>query len=101
MHAQLAAVSRPELCPIQRFDKHSLLRLTNDNRDLDGFITLFEAQMSMEEVPMEEWKSLLVGQLDATPRLKVAELVADADSTYEDLVRALRVSDEDTGLSAA
>jgi len=54
----------------------------------------------MKEVPVEEWKGLLIGQLDATHRLKVANLVADAQSTYEDMVVALRVSGADTGLSA-
>jgi len=44
---------------------------------------------------------LLIGQLDATHRLRVAELVADATSTYADIVSALRVSGGDTGLSAA
>jgi len=63
--------------------------------------SLFEAQLSMEEVPVEEWKSVLIGQLDATHRLRVAGLVADATSTYDDLVGALRVSGGDTGLSAA
>jgi len=96
MQAQMAANASPEPRYPPKFDKHSLLRLTNDNKDLDGFITLFEAQLSMDEVPMEEWNSLLIGQLDATPRLKVAELVADAESSYDGIVRALRVCDGDT-----
>jgi len=72
-----------------------------DEGNLEGFVQLFEAQLSMAEVPIEDWKAILVGQLDTTPRLKVAGLVADADSSYDDIVRALRKSDGETSMSAA
>jgi len=99
---QLQAVSaRPEPRFPPHFDKRSLLQLTSDCKDLDAFVTVFEAQLTMEEVALEEWKALLIGQLDASHRLRVADLVADADSTYHDIVQALRVSGGDTGLSAA
>jgi len=68
---------------------------------LESCITVFEAQLAIKEVPKEEWKVLLIRQLHATHRLKVVDLVADAQSTYEDLVGALRVSSADTDLSAA
>jgi len=92
LQAQLAASARREPRFPPHFDKSSLLKLTADCKDLDGYVTLFEALLSMEEVPVEEWKFLLIGQLDVTHKLRVAELVADGNSTYDDLVGALRVS---------
>jgi len=101
LQAQLNAPTRRQPRFLPHFDKSSLLKLTADCKDLEGYFTLFEAQLSMEEVPLEEWKALLIEQLDATHRLKVAELMADATSTYTDIVNALRVLGGDTGLSAA
>jgi len=101
LQAQRESTARPTPRFPPHFDKGSLLKLTGDCKDLEGYMTVFEAQLAMEEVPIEEWKALLIGQLDATHRLRVAELVADANSTYADIVSALRVSGGDTGLSAA
>jgi len=50
---------------------------------------------------MEDWKQVLIGQLDNAPRLKVSSLIADPQSTYDDIVRALRLGEGDTSKSAA
>jgi len=76
--AQKEAVARPAPRFLPHFDKSSLLKLTKECKDIESYFTVFEAQLAMEEVPMEEWKVLLIGQLDASHRLKVADLVADA-----------------------
>jgi len=60
LQSQMAANARPVPRYPPKFNKHSLLRLTNDTKDFDGFITLFEAQLSMDEVPMVELKSWLI-----------------------------------------
>jgi len=67
----------------------------------DSFIKLFEAQMATQEVAMEDWKQVLIGQLDMEPSLIVADLVANGDSSYQDIVNGLRLPEGETSMSAA
>jgi len=49
---------------------------------------------------MEEWKQVLIGQLEVKPRMKVADFVTDTSSTYEDIMGELRLSEGETQFSA-
>jgi len=48
LQAQRDAVVRPVPRFPPHFDKNSLLKLTGDYKDLDGYMTVFEAQLSMK-----------------------------------------------------
>jgi len=89
---------RPESARI-RIDPRFLPRLAADS-SIDAFIDIFESQLSIVGVPEEEWKIQLIGQLDECHKLRVSKIMADRESTYEDLIQALRQASGETSQSA-
>ena len=67
---------------------------------VDTFVTTFEAQLRLAGVGEDQWKLLLIGQLEEMHREKVAESIADTDSTYNDLITQLGRLDTETIASA-
>jgi len=56
--------------------------------------------MALQEVAMKDWKQVLIGQLDMKPSLRVSDLVANDDSSYQDIVIGLSFSEGETSMSA-
>jgi len=82
-----------------RIDPRTLPKLAEDS-SLDSFIELFESQLTAGGIPEVEWKFQLMGQLDECHKLRVSSIIADVNSTYEEVVQALRQASGETRLSA-
>ena len=61
LQAQIEAASRP-IPTRSRQEPLNLPKLTTENF-FDTFISTFEAQLSLAEVPKHDWKLKLIGQL--------------------------------------
>jgi len=82
-------------------NSRSPIRLSEDNKDVLGFLTVLEAQLSMKNIPVDEWKTILIDKLDSSHMIKVASLVADPDSTYVDFVKEFKCMNGETSVSCA
>jgi len=96
MQQQITEATKPQPARV-RVDTNMLLKLVSDT-PVDFFVKILESRLSMAEVPEEQWKSILVGQLD---RIIMANVISDPDSIYDGMVREHRKGDGETSFSAA
>ena len=98
LQAQIEAASRP-IPTRSRQEPLNLPKLTTEN-SLDTFISTFEAQLSLAEVPKHDWKLKLIGQLDEQYRVQISDIIENLDSTYDEMVDGLRKASVETSTSA-
>jgi len=60
--------------------------------DVESFVRTFETVLKVSEIPERLWKRELVSHIPIGAISKMGEIASDRDSTYEDLVCALRGS---------
>ena len=99
MQAQIEASSR-HVAIKTRTEPLNLPRLTADSY-LDTFITAFEDQLTMATIPVSDWKLKLVGHLDEVHRVQISDLVANLDSSYDEVIEGLKKANGETSTSAA
>ena len=98
MQAQLDAASRPVAAVVVKPNIPNLPRLGPES-SIDPFVSTFEAQLRLARIKEDQWKLLLIGQLDEVHRERLAESITDVDSSYEDLVVRLGRLDTDQCVS--
>jgi len=55
----------------------------SDGDDLEEFVMIVEAELLMEEVPKEQWKTALLGCLTQKAKGLVKDIILDQHSTYQ------------------
>ena len=60
-----------------------------EGEDVQTFIELFEAAMSDNKVPPEQWKGKIHAALDSQTKLRVRDIITDVTSMYDALKDAL------------
>jgi len=59
---------------------------------VESFISTFETMLKIAEIPRRAWKRELATHIPLGAIAKVGEVASDSDSTYEDVLGALRGS---------
>ena len=98
---QLALAGRRDPPAVDRARVHApTLPKWADNEPLESFISDLEIQLKSAGIREENWKSYLLGQLDGGHRMRIQKHLADDDSTYDNVVRALGKAGNETMISA-
>ena len=94
MNGRVRTIADPVRSPMP-----TLPRL-GSNSLLEPFLAAFETQLTGSGVAADQWKYHLTWQIEDTHRAVLADLLANEDSTYNDLVRGLGWLDAKTTISA-
>ena len=80
--------AQPAVLQIVHISSTKLPKMT-EGEDLQTFVKLFEAVMTDNHIGQDQWKAKIHAALDSATKLKVRDIITDADSTYADLIDAL------------
>jgi len=85
-------MARPEAADTPPPTPNVRLPTLQEGGDVEAFISNFETMLKVAEVPQRLWKRELITHVPMEAVTQVGDIASDTDSTYEDVLCALRGS---------